>query len=285
MRWRRGQDGAWRVTEWTALDDLRSRAAAPVFTEVTEAALGRNASFRRQLVPGLDDWSRRSTPSSCRAAWDTTASSVGDSDGDGLDDLYVSQPEGLPNRLFRNKGDGTFEDVTEAAGRRRPRPHVAVALRGRGQRRRPGPDPAHAQRAAAVRQRRQGPLHARRRRVPVRASRLQGVAHLRRHGRLRPRRLPRPLPLRLRLLHRRQRGQGGPALAVPRCAERPAERAAPERRPRAVRGGDRGGGPGPEQRPVQLRRRPGPTTTRTAGPTCWWRTTSAARTSTATRAW
>jgi len=42
--------------------------------------------------------------------------SVGDFDGDGLDDLYVSQPEGLPNRLFRNKGDGTFEDVTEAAG-------------------------------------------------------------------------------------------------------------------------------------------------------------------------
>jgi tetratricopeptide (TPR) repeat protein/peroxiredoxin len=42
--------------------------------------------------------------------------SVGDFDGDGRDDFYVSQPEGLPNRLFRNKGDGTFEDVTEAAG-------------------------------------------------------------------------------------------------------------------------------------------------------------------------
>ena len=42
--------------------------------------------------------------------------SAGDFDGDGLDDLYVSQPEGLPNRLFRNKGDGTFEDATEAAG-------------------------------------------------------------------------------------------------------------------------------------------------------------------------
>ena len=52
-----------------------------------------------------------------------------DFDGDGLMDLYVvnSGPhpvitkapagtERLPNRLYRNKGDGTFEDVTEKAG-------------------------------------------------------------------------------------------------------------------------------------------------------------------------
>ncbi len=41
---------------------------------------------------------------------------VGDFDNDGFDDLYVCQPAGLPNRLYRNRGDGTFEDVTEKAG-------------------------------------------------------------------------------------------------------------------------------------------------------------------------
>ena len=41
---------------------------------------------------------------------------VGDFDNDGLDDLYVCQPAGLPNRLYRNQGDGTFEDITEASG-------------------------------------------------------------------------------------------------------------------------------------------------------------------------
>jgi tetratricopeptide (TPR) repeat protein len=41
---------------------------------------------------------------------------AGDVDGDGLDDFYVCQPSGLPNRLFRNRGDGTFEEITEAAG-------------------------------------------------------------------------------------------------------------------------------------------------------------------------
>ena len=30
--------------------------------------------------------------------------SVGDADGDGLEDLYVSQPAGLPNRLLRRAG-------------------------------------------------------------------------------------------------------------------------------------------------------------------------------------
>ena len=39
---------------------------------------------------------------------------VGDYDGDGFDDLYVT---GLgASVLYRNRGDGTFEDVTEAAG-------------------------------------------------------------------------------------------------------------------------------------------------------------------------
>src|SRR5207244_669217 len=41
---------------------------------------------------------------------------VGDAGGDGLDDLYVAQPAGLPNRLYRNRGDSTFEDITDQAG-------------------------------------------------------------------------------------------------------------------------------------------------------------------------
>ncbi len=39
---------------------------------------------------------------------------VGDFDADGFPDLYVCHYG--PNRLFRNNGDGTFQDVTEAAG-------------------------------------------------------------------------------------------------------------------------------------------------------------------------
>src|SRR5438105_13236118 len=40
---------------------------------------------------------------------------VGDFDGDGFDDIYFVNQLGR-NALYRNKGDGTFEDVTEQAG-------------------------------------------------------------------------------------------------------------------------------------------------------------------------
>jgi hypothetical protein len=40
---------------------------------------------------------------------------IGDYDGDGFDDIYFLNQLGK-NALFRNKHDGTFEDVTEAAG-------------------------------------------------------------------------------------------------------------------------------------------------------------------------
>src|SRR3954451_1070032 len=115
MQWQHAADG-WRVIEWTTLDHVRSRAPAAMFTEITDAALGQNPSFRRQLAPGLDYWAAHLDAVFMPRGMGHHGGSVGDFDGDGLDDMYVSQPEGLPNRLFRNRGNGTFEDVTEAAG-------------------------------------------------------------------------------------------------------------------------------------------------------------------------
>jgi hypothetical protein len=115
MRWRRGADG-WRVNEWTGVTDVRSRAPFPVFAEVTTAALGGTDSFRRQLTTGLDAWSATIDGVLTRDSNGHHGIAVGDADGDGLEDLYVAQPSGLPNRLFRARGDGTFEDATEKAG-------------------------------------------------------------------------------------------------------------------------------------------------------------------------
>jgi Tfp pilus assembly protein PilF/peroxiredoxin len=116
MGWRRGTDGHWRVREWITLDHLRSRATAPIFTETTHAAFGGLEGFRRQLVTGLDAWSASLDAVFAAGGMGHHGVSAGDYDGDGWDDLYLAQPEGLPNRLFRNRRDGTFEDVTAEAG-------------------------------------------------------------------------------------------------------------------------------------------------------------------------
>ncbi len=43
---------------------------------------------------------------------------IGDYDGDGFDDVYITNYG--PNQLYRNRGDGTFEDVTERSGTGEP---------------------------------------------------------------------------------------------------------------------------------------------------------------------
>jgi hypothetical protein len=115
MRWRRGASG-WQVVRWTAASHLVSRARRPVFAEITETALGRIDSFRRQLTLDLDSWMATFDSVLTRDSNGHHGISVGDADGDGLDDLYVAQPAGLPNRLYRNRGDSTFEDITSEAG-------------------------------------------------------------------------------------------------------------------------------------------------------------------------
>jgi Tfp pilus assembly protein PilF/peroxiredoxin len=115
MGWRRNASG-WQVVRWRATSHLVSRARQPIFTEITAAALGGNDSFRRQLNIDLDSWMATFDSVLTRDSNGHQGVSVGDVDGDGLDDLYVAQPAGLPNRLYRNRGHSTFEDITDEAG-------------------------------------------------------------------------------------------------------------------------------------------------------------------------
>jgi tetratricopeptide (TPR) repeat protein len=116
MRWARLASGGLSLQNWQVRDESRSRSSAPIFADITTQVLGSNRSYASQLQPGTDYW-RTVLDSACGIdIYGHNGVSVADIDGDGLDDLYVCQPAGLPNRLFRNRGDGTFEDITEFAG-------------------------------------------------------------------------------------------------------------------------------------------------------------------------
>lgn len=98
------------------LAEVREPGATPRFRDVTARALGHTGAFREQLSKGLDEWRSVMDEATGIDVYGHNGIAVGDYNGDGLEDLYVSQPAGLPNRLLRNNGNGTFDDVSAAVG-------------------------------------------------------------------------------------------------------------------------------------------------------------------------
>ena len=116
LEWEAAPSGEYHLTSWRTTDETRSRSAVPCYAEITPEAFSGNSSYSRQLLHGVDYWRTVLDGASGIDIYGHNGVSVGDIDDDGFDDLYVCQPAGLPNRLYRNRGDGTFEDITEASG-------------------------------------------------------------------------------------------------------------------------------------------------------------------------
>jgi tetratricopeptide (TPR) repeat protein/peroxiredoxin len=114
--WSRDESEVWKVRRWEAIEETISVAHGPVFIDVTSQALGGAESYTSQMLRGVDHW-RTVLDGACGIdVYGNNGVAAGDFDNDGFDDFYACQPAGLPNRLYRNRGDGTFEDVTEKSG-------------------------------------------------------------------------------------------------------------------------------------------------------------------------
>ncbi|HEY4837614.1 MAG TPA: VCBS repeat-containing protein, partial [Candidatus Acidoferrales bacterium] len=116
LSWKLSPSQELQLRSWKAIEETRSRSMTPVFADVARHAFGGNPSYAAQLLHGTDYWRTVLDGASSIDIYGHNGISVADIDGDGFDDLYVCQPAGLPNRLFRNRGDGTFEDITELSG-------------------------------------------------------------------------------------------------------------------------------------------------------------------------
>ena len=86
-----------------------------LFVDCTESVLGGNAAYRDQVLPGINRWLTR-IGREFMGQFGQHGITVGDVNGDGLDDVYVCDAGGLPNRLYVQQSDGTAIDVSRRSG-------------------------------------------------------------------------------------------------------------------------------------------------------------------------
>ncbi|MFZ0518207.1 MAG: VCBS repeat-containing protein, partial [Acidobacteriaceae bacterium] len=116
LDWLADASNNWSISRWLAGNELRSRLTGKGFVDISASCFEGTASYTQQMQYGLDHWRTVLDGASGIDIYGNNGISAGDFDGDGWDDIYVCQPAGLPDRLYRNRGDGTFEDVTDKAG-------------------------------------------------------------------------------------------------------------------------------------------------------------------------
>ena len=115
--WRIGADPEHPLTERIVVRKF-SEAHAPgeFFSDRSAAVLGGVRAWHEQLQYGADYWHNRVDTLGGVTFLGHQGIAVGDVNGDGLDDVYVAQSNGMPNLLLVHHRNGTVRDVANEAG-------------------------------------------------------------------------------------------------------------------------------------------------------------------------
>jgi len=104
--------------ELAAFEEARAREPrGSLFEDAAAAILGGNPSYAQLLVPSLMHWRAQLDQSLGLPILGHAAGiAIGDADGNGLEDLYLCQPGGLPNLLYLRQSDGSARDASAGSG-------------------------------------------------------------------------------------------------------------------------------------------------------------------------
>jgi hypothetical protein len=114
--WAGGAEPMLRSIAVLSYEEILPVAAGLHYEDVTPSAFHGVESFRMQLMRGIDHWRPRLQGEFGNDVNGLEGLALGDADGDGLDDLYVCQQGGLPNKLYLRNADGTLRDFSSESG-------------------------------------------------------------------------------------------------------------------------------------------------------------------------
>jgi hypothetical protein len=121
MQWKLERKGAEKDARLLGIqvsdfELVHSKQQHPSFADCTKSVLDKNECYRAQFLKGMNTWLERIQDKRYYYLLGNPGLAIGDINGDGLEDLYVCQEEGLPNRLFLHQSDGSAKDVSEEWG-------------------------------------------------------------------------------------------------------------------------------------------------------------------------
>ncbi len=118
--WLPGEDGAKPRMRWIRVVEFEQteshQPGGELFADCTKSVLGGNSAYADQFLLGMNHWFERIQDQGSDVLRAHPGLALGDVNGDGLDDLYVCQETGLPNRLFIQNADGTAREASATWG-------------------------------------------------------------------------------------------------------------------------------------------------------------------------
>lgn len=118
--WRRPRpDGPWLMEAIRLTDYERAEQAVAggrLFNDCTASILAKTTGYEEQILRGTDYWRSRLDATTDIDSAGHRGLAIGDVNGDGLDDVLVTDVGGLPKRLYVQQPDGTVIETSASAG-------------------------------------------------------------------------------------------------------------------------------------------------------------------------